>query len=349
MLAGAWFAGVTRVLGRQRIAAAAVVLVGVAIVGLDIGNGSFDALGTARLRFGVDVAGSGTLKLARSVVADARASRTVTPDPAPDSPHRQLIALGDAYPGRSILVLLAESWGYARDAALTRYVAAPLVALDGHGYEIRVGAREFKGATTAAELRVLCGLVGDYRVLLAGAVPAECAPAASAAQGRPAVAVHSFRGGMFERATWWPRIGFGETLFEPELSARGVPRCGGPFAGSCDREALAVVRAALAGPPRFVYFLTLNTHLPLHARTTVDPALADLCERDRVPADVCQLTAEQAALMTDVAAMLRSLPVPPVVMITGDHSPPYGSLDARNAFDPAVVPLVVGIPATPRS
>ena len=68
-----------------------------------------------------------------------------------------------------------------------------------------------------------------------------------------------------------------------------------------------------------------------------------------MPADVCQLTAEQAALMTDVAAMLRSLPVPPVVMITGDHSPPYGSLDARNAFDPAVVPLVVGIPATPRS
>jgi hypothetical protein len=67
------------------------------------------------------------------------------------------------------------------------------------------------------------------------------------------------------------------------------------------------------------------------------PGLAELCAHERLPADGCQIVNRLGWLLdqlqADVAAMLQ----PPLVLVSGDHAPPFLERAARDAFDPARV------------
>ena len=128
-------------------------------------------------------------------------------------------------------------------------------------------------------------------MLLADAVPAEVrADRVGRVDGGGAISI-SAAAHPRARHVVSPRIGFSETLFEPEVST-ACRAAAAPFAGSCDREgACQIVRARLA-ECRAVYFLVTRTAAAcLHrstARRSVRGATALL--------DVCPAHRRQAAL-----------------------------------------------------
>ena len=131
-------------------------------------------------------------------------------------------------------------------------------------YDLSQGHNPYYVSTTAGEVRELCGRWGDYYDLV-DRKDSDCMPARLANKGYATHAMHSFIGSFFERDQWYPNIGFQKTEFGPLLIERGARNCGGVFAGACDRDVPKQMADMLkkATKPTFLYFLTVNTHLPV--------------------------------------------------------------------------------------
>jgi hypothetical protein len=103
-----------------------------------------------------------------------------------------------------------------------------------------------------------------------------------------------------------------------------------------------VVSSALgqAGERRqFVYALTINTHLPMPP-LPVTPEVQALCQRNGLPDAACQLVQAQGRLLADVAAQLATAPDRvSLVVIVGDHAPPFGDFRNRRVFSQTQVPV----------
>lgn len=248
----------------------------------------------------------------------------------------------EANEGRSLLLVVVEALGVFHDEALNRRLFAalddPAVAAR---YDVRHGTIVYDGSTTRAELRELCDRNDSYlsylRRLPEGV---SCLPGRLAAQGYRTVAVHGFTGSFFERERWYPVIGFQDSLFREQLA--DLPECGWVFPGACDRRVAEAVRRELAGAapgrPALVYWLTLNSHVPV-ALDGADAAAFDCAGLDDpTTCTLARLWAEVLAAVRDIAA---DPALPPMdVLIVGDHAPPVPSRAARALFDHAHVPWI---------
>ena len=101
--------------------------------------------------------------------------------------------------------------------------------------------------------------------------------------------------------------------------------------------AKAAQNLAPPGKPRFIYWLTLNTHIPV----APGDAHTDFhCEGERIRSNstVCRM----AELWHDFFASLSQLALDPRVgpadiLVVGDHAPPLWSKRGRNMFAPGKV------------
>jgi hypothetical protein len=92
----------------------------------------------------------------------------------------------------------------------------------------------------------------------------------------------------------------------------------------------------------FVYFLTLNTHLPN------DAALADgspaVCP-DTATDKVCTLLKAHENFFAGLAGLLKDPTLPPIhIVLVGDHAPPFADLKSRQKFSDKVVPFLEIVP-----
>jgi hypothetical protein len=156
--------------------------------------------------------------------------------------------------------------------------------------------------------------------------------------GFDSVGLHGFSSRMFERHRWWPVLGLSRTLFIEDMAA-DAPRCGGAFEGVCDAHLLALAAAELK-PQRLVYALTLNTHLPL-ATMALPADLQALCEKRQTSEAVCQLTGQLRQVLDQIATVIARTEGPTMVLVAGDHSPPFLRDSDRQAFSPTDVPSVI--------
>ena len=247
--------------------------------------------------------------------------------------------------GRNLLIVMVESWGHLKDPAQRALVTAPFGrAAIAERYTMTDGVSPYYGSTTAGELRELCGEWGSYRDYLERPV-AGCLPARLGEAGYRTVAFHGFAGRMFDRDRWYPNIGFQEIQFADDLWQPGERICYGVFTGACDTDVADDVASALAiqnGRPQFVYWLTLNSHLPVHPdfeRRFLD------CESPDGPFEseqVCRL-AELWIQVFDRTADIIAAPglAPTDVLIVGDHPPPFWSHEGRSHFVPGEVPWIL--------
>lgn len=170
-------------------------------------------------------------------------------------------------PRRNVLFVLVESLGYLRDAEQRKLLfhAFDDPALRAR-FAISRGTTSFYGPTAYGEMRELCGVRDSYTVVLDDHPPA-CLPAAYVARGYRTVSVHGFTSQFYERRSWYPKIGFIRSVFEETTNAHYGRRCGGPFVGLCDVDIADVIseRLATTSQPMFVYWLTLNSHVPVRA------------------------------------------------------------------------------------
>ncbi len=251
----------------------------------------------------------------------------------------------------NVVLVIVESMGHFKAAGVDSQVLAPLLSdLIASRYEIRVGTVAARGATTNGELRELCEAEADYRQVRR-VESRDCLPAMFRRDGFRTIALHGYTQEFFDRYQWYPRLGFEQVRFGEELTRLpGIALCGSTFRGVCDADVGQILKQQLEGTPkgehRFIYWLTLSSHLPLDASGAKGSTLdCSQSTEGREFEDVCILMRIHRLVATEVAtiAMDSALPRTRFVFV-GDHSPPFFSREKRSLFVPNEVPFVELIP-----
>jgi hypothetical protein len=251
------------------------------------------------------------------------------------------LATRPAKSGHNVLLVLVESLGVLRAPAQREILFRPFrdPELLTH-YSVSTGRTTFFGATSYGEMRELCHTRDSYSKILAGEA-SVCLPDLFAENGYRTVSVHGFTHAFYDRASWYPKVGFERSLF-PETFKRTYARhCGGPFVGPCDVDLAEGVgdRLRATGQPNFVYWLTLNTHVPVRAGQA-RPRYG--CENGGGPfgdAEVCTMAELWADLFEAVTKLAVAHPETEILLV-GDHAPPLWRRAARDCFEPGHVPWI---------
>ncbi|MEM8702448.1 MAG: sulfatase-like hydrolase/transferase [Pseudomonadota bacterium] len=211
-------------------------------------------------------------------------------------------------------------------------------------FDVTTGTSSYFSSTTAAESRELCMHWGDHRDFRDK--PAyDCLPAKYRAEGYETASFHAYWGGFFDRTDWYPKIGFDTLFFREsigkEADMQDLRTCGLTFEGLCDDDVADKIEAFLehrSGKPKFAYWLTLNTHIPIEAGAAT-PRLD--CETGGPFKDwtVCSLT----EMWMDLLYRIRDIALNPElkgleILIVGDHHPPVWTRRGRNVFETGQVP-----------
>lgn len=253
----------------------------------------------------------------------------------------------------NVVLILVESWGLPLDPHLARALTAPYddqrIA---RKFQTSYGSVPFTGLTLPGEARELCHSTLGFGILRAsGETAKQCLPKYLQARGYQSIAIHGYVGQMYNRNELYPNLGFDQVRFGPDLEKLGLPECPGAFPGICDTSIASWIGSSLLnesqGNPRFIYWVTLNSHLPIPE----NPDLPD----DGVCATQSALQNSEALcswfrLVRAVHQSVQRIALSPttrptVFLLVGDHAPPFGEPQLRAAFSSTQVPYVLLTPA----
>ncbi|SEH14089.1 Sulfatase [Sphingopyxis sp. YR583] len=246
---------------------------------------------------------------------------------------------------RNVMIVVVEAMGLPTEATLRERLDAIWTRPElSERFAISQGSTTFYNSTTKGEIRELCQRWGDYGEIT-GPQP-DCLPAILARRGYRTHAFHGFSPKFFDRDQWYPLIGFEQTSFRDTIEAEGAGHCPNVFPGACDRDIPRLIGRDLAAAkePQFIYWLTLNSHLPVVAnaelRTENCRQLGAVLDSDYP--QVCRLFAVWDDTAAALAAMASRPDFPPTdILIVGDHMPPFTQQKSRLMFDSAKVPWVL--------
>ncbi|HEY4083318.1 MAG TPA: hypothetical protein VGM81_21735 [Burkholderiaceae bacterium] len=337
---------VIRLTRSMRCLALPLLLTVVLLELLDALNGSSHLLGLNRdeklLPF--NVAGSPAWNILNALKRNPMALERPLPFEGVKS-NKVLGAWHVSNPKNSEMLVLVESMGLPRSQALADWMLArlntPAVAAR---WTVGMDKEPFLGATTSGELRTLCGLKGHPSRLDAETAK-TCLPWKMHADGQHATGFHGFSLRMFDRRDWWPMVGL--TAWR-QIASDGQPlpmNCNETYPGICDLAVLHEAAKLADSTGQFVYALTLDTHLPLGGRTKPLPAdLVSLCTANQVHDTACDMVGRLGDVLGTLATQMETMSTTPLVVVVGDHAPPFGDRENRNAFDMRVVPIMVAEP-----
>lgn len=263
---------------------------------------------------------------------------------------RDMSAGGKSAVPYNIVVILVESQGLLKSENDMRRVLAPLIdpAIE-RRYVVNKGTARFHGATMAGELRALCRLYVPYAIPSNLKGLERCLPNLARDFGYETVSYHAFNRWFYERWNWYPALGFQRSYFAGELEPLSPLSCGTAFRGICDLWIAGQVEQELlasGGKRKFVYWLTLNSHLPVDSHLASDSSF-DCRATATLREDIgpCELARIHFQLYTRIAQMLLNEKLAPTrFIIVGDHMPPFATLSERALYDNGRVPFVDLIP-----
>ena len=246
---------------------------------------------------------------------------------------------------KNILVIIVESFGEASDPKVRMLLENKLLVSNrklSDVYLINSGRIPFYGSTTTAELNTLCMLTGNYNNLN-DANTGACIPKNLPSDWQT-IGIHGFTGDMFSRLTWWPQIGLRESFFGKNIGVGNYRKCGTAFSGACDEDVLSLAKSKLdGGVNRFVYVLTLNTHLP-NLSIEIPNSVYSVCAQTKLNKEGCNFLATMAITLEAVNSTLYSVNNKPYIYLVGDHAPPFVNSKSRNEFSQKEVPFYSFIP-----
>lgn len=247
---------------------------------------------------------------------------------------------------RNLVLVVVESMGLPTDRDMREQLFARFRQPDiASRYEMTHGAAPYFGSTTSAEIRELCERWGDYYGLV-DREDRKCLPAQLERSGYQTTAVHSFDGSFFKRQQWYPNIGFEAELFRASLLDKGADGCPGVFPAACDRDVPLIIynRLRNAKGPQFLYWLTVNSHLPVPSAEELQTAN---CRNDQIAAVrkypmICRQFELWEQVEDSLAQQIVKKDFPDAdILLVGDHMPPYFDRAQRSEFDPAHVPWIL--------
>lgn len=301
----------------------------------------FPLVGAGRhVRAGYRLVDEVLLRVPLSMVRSTKPHAAVTAVSSASNPLWQVDAI--AKTKQNVVLILVESMGRLLDqqGAAKEFALFGDPALLQH-YRVTTGLTSFTGSTISGEMRELCHeRTGAYLTSDAFVGHAPCLPARYRDAGYQTTAFHGFRASMFQRSAWYPALGFTGQRFLGDMT--GLPVCEGAFFGACDEAVAGLIdeqlRAHAAGqlPPQFLYWVTLNSHLPVN--------------QDAAPGGPCPVHADRAvcaqlAYVQRVLFAAKQLAMDPqagrtAMLLVGDHAPPFLSPGQRGRFDQGRVPFV---------
>jgi hypothetical protein len=243
------------------------------------------------------------------------------------------------HPNSSILFIVVESLGVPSSPHVRNYLNNLMII---EKYQTNFYEIKFRGSTTNGELRSLCGLDGSY-AFMNSELGADCIPSQLSSIGWSATGYHGFTEKMFDRQFWWSSIGFDQKFFIESNDIKAMPRCGDVFRGACDKNLLDLAITQTLYPKSFVYVLTLNTHLPVIS-VSIPTSLIEICSKGGLSENSCIHMTNLADILGYVAKEVSKLSIPPLVIVVGDHAPPFSGLRDRSNFQQDVVPGFILIP-----
>jgi hypothetical protein len=318
------------------------IAITILLIFVDAINGSSALSSRSALLYPINLAGSPSTTLVMSAIHTSpleslrKLRKEDTVQTLVDIP-----AWAAAHPDRGILFVVVESLGVPTDASMRAWVQSQWLAPSLlERFNVHTAEIPFRGSTTSAELRSLCMLAGSYSSV-DSAQGAACLPAKLAANGWSTVGMHGFSGRMFDRVRWWPKVGLQTTFFGEAPEFQGE-RCGTAFSGGCDKTLLGIGVQTLA-PRTFVYLLTLNTHLPIEPLAKGTP-IPPTCYSPGSNSEVCDHVSATTAVLRHLRHTLETVSVAPLVVVVGDHAPPFSNKLSRQAFLQDKVPAAVLLP-----
>lgn len=252
-----------------------------------------------------------------------------------------------ARPKRNVLLVLVESLGILRDPQHRNILFSAFDDADLRArFTLTSGTTTFFGATAYGEMRELCQSRSPYRVILHGSGP-DCLPGAYAARGYRTVSVHGFSGEFYERDQWYAKIGFARSVFPETATTSYARRCGDPFIGPCDVEVADTIsdRLANASQPMFIYWVTLNSHVPVRAGEAT-PRHGCATGGPFGDPEVCAMAEIWQDLFEAITRLAKRNPETEILLV-GDHAPPLWRRAARGLFEPDRVPWLRLAPRGP--
>lgn len=250
---------------------------------------------------------------------------------------------------RNVLFVVVESLGYMRDPKMRALLFSafddPVLR---QRYAITTGTTSFYGPTAYGEMRELCHVRSSYSVIFTDHAP-ECLPAQFARRGYRTVSVHGFTSTFYDRLSWYRRIGFIRTVFQETAHTHFTRHCGGAFVGPCDVDIADTIsdRLASATQPTFLYWVTLNSHVPVKAGEATSRHDCATGGPFGDP-EVCAMAEIWEDLFAAISRLAMRNPDTEILLV-GDHAPPLWRRMARGLFMPDRVPWIRLAPIGPRS
>ncbi len=249
------------------------------------------------------------------------------------------------------LLVIVESLGVINNRRIAEALGGHLITSEvKKRYKTSIGTVKFNGSTTAGEQRELCKIKRNLSELKSGKVKASnCLPVLFQAKGFEVTAYHGFTGKFFDRVLWYPHIGLNNSVFLEDFSAKmnGLNRadlCGGTFRGLCDRIVGKAVKEAFTErpeKPKFIYWLTLNSHFPAKKETGHGNRF-DCKPYPELDEQLCTMAgfwAEVLEIVKDIALTKTGRRLN--IVVVGDHGPPLLRRKNRKLFSDNLVPYFV--------
>ena len=253
----------------------------------------------------------------------------------------------------NVVLVVVESWGLPHDPALAEAMTAGYQDPELRAkYQVSFGTAPFGGLTVPGEARELChSYVGFGIMNLSSAQQSGCLPAMFHLHGYQDIAVHGYTGGMFQRERWYKNMGFDQRWFGSDLKRLGLSQCNGAFPGICDGDIAGWIGRSLladtASQPRFIYWMTLNSHLPVSENVNL-PAETNPCPSNQELNNSHPLCS-WFRLVLHVHRSVQQIALedrhrPTVFILVGDHAPPFATPHLRQLFSDSEVPYVILTP-----
>ncbi len=237
---------------------------------------------------------------------------------------------------KSVVLIIFESMGSSSDHNFNNLLKPDILNLN---YNHSLVYSPFSGSTISAELRTLCLLSAPISSI-SDSQFSECLPNKLKSINVISDAYHGYYSGMFSRLIWWPKLGFSNVYFQ-NYGGLKLPLCGHVFRGFCD---LDLIKYALNDTQKktrvFSYILTLNSHLPISGLPEIESnSFKLLCTKHGISDDSCVLFNYYKLIINNTIQYANSLENKPLIIIMGDHSPPFASMSNSRNYDRDIVPI----------
>jgi len=250
------------------------------------------------------------------------------------------------------MLIVVESWGELKDVKLQKELESWIAKkFENKGYAVSVGTTKTYGSTVAAGLRELTNTKGDYSFYLnkkSVETPFKSIFDKKKLQGYETFGFHPYTAQMFLRSVWWKNLGIQNIYFkeqyllENNIKENLVKGEANYFPSVKDEVFFDyVLNKTKKTPKKFVYFLTVNSHIPYNA---IGKDHSPTYQFDVSKMDISSQAKNQLIhiknLLEYFSQKIESKDWNKI-LIVGDHMPPFLTNQDRNFYVDEKVPYLL--------